>query len=44
VHLTPADQEKLLLTLAGDLAARRRARGLRLNYPKARATGAASPS
>jgi urease gamma subunit len=35
VHLTPADQEKLLLTVAGDVAARRRARGLRLNYPEA---------
>jgi urease gamma subunit len=35
VHLTPTDQEKLLLTVAGDLAARRRARGLQLNYPEA---------
>jgi urease subunit gamma len=35
VHLSPADEEKLLLVVAGDLAARRRARGLRLNYPEA---------
>jgi urease subunit gamma len=34
VHLSPADQEKLLLVVAGELAARRRARGLRLNYPE----------
>ncbi|MDA8194952.1 MAG: urease subunit gamma [Thermaerobacter sp.] len=33
--LSPRDQEKLLLTVAGDLAARRRARGLKLNYPEA---------
>lgn len=35
VHLTPTDQEKLLLVVAGELAARRRLRGLRLNYPEA---------
>lgn len=35
VHLTPPDQEKLLLVVAAELAARRRSRGLRLNYPEA---------
>lgn len=34
VHLTPAEQEKLLLVVAGELAGRRRSRGLRLNYPE----------
>ncbi|HET9051905.1 MAG TPA: urease subunit gamma [Candidatus Dormibacteraeota bacterium] len=34
MHLTPADQEKLMLVVAGEVAARRRARGLRLNYPE----------
>ncbi len=33
--LTPHEQEKLLLTVAADLARRRRARGLKLNYPEA---------
>lgn len=33
--LTPHEQEKLLITLAADLARRRRARGLKLNYPEA---------
>jgi urease subunit gamma len=35
VHLTPREQEKLLVVVAGDLARRRRARGLRLNHPEA---------
>jgi len=35
VHLTPREQEKLLIVVAADLARRRRARGLRLNYPEA---------
>mgnify|MGYP001501987872 CR=1 FL=1 len=35
MHLTPREQEKLLLYLAGHLARARRARGLRLNYPEA---------
>lgn len=35
MHLTSREQEKLMLFLAGDLAAKRRARGLRLNYPEA---------
>jgi urease subunit gamma len=35
VHLTPREQEKLLVVVAGDLARRRRGRGLRLNHPEA---------
>jgi len=35
VHLTPREQEKLLVVVAGDLARRRRERGLRLNHPEA---------
>lgn len=35
MHLTSREQEKLMLFLAGELAAKRRARGLRLNYPEA---------
>jgi urease subunit gamma len=35
VHLTPREQEKLLVVVAADLARRRRARGLKLNYPEA---------
>ncbi|WP_037588447.1 urease subunit gamma [Stenoxybacter acetivorans] len=35
MHLTSREQEKLMLFLAGELAAKRRARGLKLNYPEA---------
>ncbi|HEX2532975.1 MAG TPA: urease subunit gamma [Chitinophagaceae bacterium] len=35
MHLTQRESEKLLLFLAGELARKRRARGLRLNYPEA---------
>ena len=35
MHLTPREQEKLLVVVAADLARRRRARGLRLNHPEA---------
>lgn len=35
MHLTSREQEKLMLFLAGELAARRKARGLKLNYPEA---------
>ena len=35
MHLTPREQEKLLIVVAADLARRRRARGLKLNYPEA---------
>lgn len=34
MHLSPREQEKLLIVVAGDLAQRRRARGLKLNYPE----------
>ena len=35
MHLTPRETEKLLLFLAGELAEKRLARGLKLNYPEA---------
>ncbi len=35
MHLTPIEKEKLMLHLAGELAKKRRARGLKLNYPEA---------
>ena len=35
MHLTPRESEKLLLFLAGELAEKRRLRGLKLNYPEA---------
>jgi urease subunit gamma len=35
VHLTPREQEKLLIFTAAELARRRKARGLKLNYPEA---------
>ena len=35
MHLTPREQEKLLLFVAAELARKRQARGLKLNYPEA---------
>src|SRR5258708_24236180 len=35
MHLSPKETEKLLLFLAGELAEKRLARGLKLNYPEA---------
>jgi urease subunit gamma len=35
LHLTPREQEKLLIVVAADLARRRQARGLKLNYVEA---------
>jgi urease subunit gamma len=35
MHLTPREQEKLLVFVAADVARRRMARGLKLNYPEA---------
>jgi urease subunit gamma len=35
LHLTPREQEKLLIVVAADLARRRMTRGLKLNYPEA---------
>jgi urease subunit gamma len=37
VHLTPREQEKLMIFTASELAKKRRARGLKLNYPEAMA-------
>jgi urease subunit gamma/beta len=37
MHLTPKERDRLLLFLAAELARRRRAKGLKLNYPEARA-------
>ena len=34
MHLTPSDQEKLLLSMAGLIARERRERGVKLNYPE----------
>jgi urease subunit gamma len=35
MHLSPRENEKLLLFLAGELAEKRKTRGLKLNYPEA---------
>ena len=35
MRLTPREQEKLLVFVAAELARKRRARGLKLNYPEA---------
>jgi urease subunit gamma len=35
LHLTPREQEKLMIFTASELARKRRARGLKLNYPEA---------
>ena len=37
MHLSPKETDRLLLFLAAELARRRRGRGLKLNYPEARA-------
>jgi urease subunit gamma/beta len=37
MHLSPKEQDRLLLFLAAELARRRKARGLQLNYPEATA-------
>lgn len=34
MHLTPRETEKLLVFLAGELAQKRKDRGLKLNYPE----------
>ncbi|WP_342088164.1 urease subunit gamma [Dyadobacter sp. OTU695] len=34
MHLSPREQEKLMLFLAGELAEKRKTRGLKLNYPE----------
>lgn len=35
MHLTPREQEKLMITVAADVARRRQSRGLKLNYVEA---------
>ncbi len=35
MHLSPREQEKLLVYVAGQLAKERKARGLKLNHPEA---------
>jgi urease subunit gamma len=35
MHLSPQEQDKLMIFLAAQLAERRKARGLKLNYPEA---------
>jgi urease subunit gamma len=35
VHLTPREQEKLLIFVAAELARKRQLRGLKLNHPEA---------
>ena len=35
MELSPRDKDKLLLFMAGELAEKRRARGVKLNYPEA---------
>jgi urease subunit gamma len=37
LHLTPREQEKLMIFTASELARKRQARGLKLNYPEAMA-------
>ncbi|HEY5778326.1 MAG TPA: urease subunit gamma [Terrimicrobiaceae bacterium] len=34
MHLSPREQEKLIVVVAADLARRRQQRGLKLNYPE----------
>ncbi len=34
MHLAPRETEKLMIVVAADLARRRQARGLKLNYPE----------
>ncbi len=34
MHLTEREKERLLITVAADLARKRQARGLKLNYPE----------
>jgi urease subunit gamma len=37
LHLTPREQEKLMIFVASELARRRQSRGIKLNYPEAMA-------
>ncbi len=42
MHLTPREQERLLIYVAAEVADKRRKRGLKLNYPEAMAILTAS--
>ncbi|MBS27939.1 MAG: urease subunit gamma [Alphaproteobacteria bacterium] len=35
MHLTPREKDKLLVAMAADVARKRQARGVKLNYPEA---------
>jgi len=35
MHLTPREQERLMIYVAAEVARKRRAKGLKLNYPEA---------
>ena len=35
MHLTPKEQERLIIFTAAEMARRRKARGIKLNYPEA---------
>ncbi|MFP6874862.1 MAG: urease subunit gamma [Verrucomicrobiales bacterium] len=35
MHLTPRERDKLMVVVAADVARRRKARGVKLNYPEA---------
>ena len=35
MHLTPKEQERLIIFTAAEMARRRKAKGLKLNYPEA---------
>ena len=35
MHLTPRERDKLMIVVAADVARKRRARGVKLNYPEA---------
>ena len=35
MHLTPRERDKLMIVVAADVARRRKARGVKLNYPEA---------
>jgi urease subunit gamma len=37
MHLTPREQERLMIYVAAEVARKRRGRGLKLNYPEAMA-------
>ena len=44
MHLSPHEQERLLIHVAADVAQRRRDRGLKLNHPEAERRRCLQPS